>query len=61
MQEMEAHYVKLYCVHEDLADTVTGRFISLALGIITEVEREKAADPLLAEPNANSRDLFGNK
>jgi site-specific DNA recombinase len=50
MQEMEAHNVVFYCVDENVEDSPTGKFISLVLGIITEIEREKTLDTLLAHP-----------
>lgn len=49
MQEMETCNVVLHCVNENVEDTATGKFVNMVLGIITEVEQEKALDTLPAD------------
>lgn len=49
LQEMAAHNASFYCV-QDYGMNTTDRFVSLILDILTEVEREKALDTSLSDP-----------
>jgi DNA invertase Pin-like site-specific DNA recombinase len=48
--EMEAYGITLHCVNERIDDTPMGRFVRFILDFVTELEREKARDTLLTDP-----------
>src|SRR5258708_15628695 len=41
LDEMEYYKVKLYCIKEKVDDTPMGKFVTAALALIAEMEREK--------------------
>ena len=44
LDEMEYYKVKLYCIKEKVDDTPMGKFVTAALALIAEMEREKIID-----------------
>jgi DNA invertase Pin-like site-specific DNA recombinase len=48
LQEMAAHNVAFYCVHDDISDAY-GRIVKLLLDLMAEVECDKALDRSLTD------------